>query len=98
MKEKLNQFMEQIKLFWNKTSIFKRVLYISMTILLIVGIVVITVLTNKHSFVPLYSNLSIQEVGQIKEELDTRNIQYEIVDNGTTIKVPEEHSQTLIVE
>src|SRR5699024_9565523 len=89
---------EQIKLFWNKTSIFKRVLYISMTILLIVGIVVITVLTNKHSFVPLYSNLSIQEVGQIKEELDTRNIQYEIVDNGTTIKVPEEHSQTLIVE
>lgn len=98
MKEKLNQFMEQIKLFWNKTSIFKRVLYISMTILLIVGIVVITVVTNKSSFIPLYSNLSIQEVGQIKEELDTRNIQYEIVDNGTTIKVPEEYSQTLIVE
>src|SRR5699024_11676002 len=46
----------------------------------------------------LYSNLSLNEAGQIKTELDTRNIPYELSDGGTTIKVPEKQSDTLLVD
>src|SRR5699024_4099313 len=49
-------------------------------------------------YVPLYSNLPIEETGQIKEELDSRNVPYEISDNGNTIKVPEEDSEQLLVD
>src|SRR5699024_9069993 len=54
--------------------------------------------TSKTKYVPLYSNLSIEETGQIKEELDSRNVPYEISDNGNTIKVPEEDSEQLLVD
>src|SRR5699024_434805 len=49
-------------------------------------------------YVPLYSNLSLNEVSQIKAELDDKNISYEITEGGTTIKVPEKQSNTLLVE
>src|SRR5699024_402084 len=37
-------------------------------------------------------------VGQINEELDLRNVPYELQDGGTTILVPEEQSDQLLVE
>ena len=47
---------------------------------------------------PLYSNLSHQEVGQLKAELDERGITYELTDGGTSILVPEEQSDSLLVD
>ncbi|MEK1828741.1 hypothetical protein AAAC51_06060 [Priestia megaterium] len=53
---------------------------------------------NKDKFVPLYSNLSAQETGQIKAELDARSVPSEISDNGTTISVPEQSVDSLKVD
>ncbi len=55
-------------------------------------------LIPKKNFVPLYSNLSIQETSQIKAELDSRGVAYELKDGGTTINVPENQVDTLLVE
>lgn len=48
--------------------------------------------------VPLYSNLTPAETGSIKEALDAKGIRSEITDGGTTINVPKESVNTLLVE
>lgn len=98
MREKINQFTQQLKLLWMNSSKTKKAIFFSTAGLLIVLIAVITFFTSVNKFVPLYTNLSLQEVGQIKEELDTRNIPYELQDGGTTIEVPEEQSEQLLVD
>ncbi len=64
-------------------------------VLLIVGILFFSM---NSKFVPLYNNLSIQEVGQIKTELDARGVSYELKDGGTTITVPEQQVDSLLVD
>src|SRR5690625_1351258 len=98
MKEKLDQLMQQIKLLWENSSKKKKTLFFSITGFVILLIAVITLITSANKYVPLYTNLSLNEVGQIKEELDGRNIHYEIHNGGTTIKVPEDQSEQLLVE
>lgn len=48
--------------------------------------------------VTLYNDLSLQEAGQIKEELDARGVSYEITDGGSGIKVPEASADSLLVD
>ena len=45
-----------------------------------------------------YTAISPAETGTIKEALDAKGIDSEITDDGTTIKVPEEYVDTLLVE
>lgn len=98
MKEKLNQLKEQAKLLWQNSTKKQKVIFFSISGVLIVLIAVITILTSTTKYVPIYSNLSLQEAGQITEELESRNIPYELEDGGTTIKVPEEQSEQLLVD
>ncbi|MEI3604593.1 flagellar basal-body MS-ring/collar protein FliF [Pseudogracilibacillus sp. SE30717A] len=98
MREKLERFTQQIKLLWSNSSKKQKIAFISISSILVVLIAVITVITSSTNYVPLYTNLSVQEVGQIKEELDAKNIPYELEGGGTTIKVPEEQSEQLLVE
>src|SRR5690625_6326552 len=55
-------------------------------------------LATRTTMVPLYSNLTLQEAGQIKEELDIRGVQNEVSDSGTTIHVPEHMADSLLVD
>lgn len=98
MNEQMKKLIEQLKTIWKNSSKTAKVLFFSVTGILLVAIVVITILTTSKSFVPLYTNLSPHEVAQIKEELDSQGVPYEITDAGTSIKVPEEHSERLLVE
>lgn len=89
---------EQVKTFWvNSTRRTKAVLF-GIIAILVALIVTISLLATKVDFVPLYANVSLEEVGQIKSELEERNIPYEISDNGTTINVPEEQRQAVLVD
>lgn len=47
--------------------------------------------------VPLYSDLSLQEAGQLTEELDSRGVKYDLSNGGTTILVPESQADQLLV-
>src|SRR5690625_6548009 len=73
MKEKWNDFRKQMITFWQQASKRQRALYITGISLLIIAIITITIITSKKNYVALpYNNLSLEEVGQVKEELDSR--------------------------
>src|SRR5690625_3883611 len=98
MKENMMKFIEPINTFWTKrTKVQKGVFIGSFTIVLMLMIGV-SLITLNSKFVPLYSNLSLQEASQVKGELEVRGIPYEIENGGTTIKVPEEKIDTVIVD
>lgn len=98
MNEQLKRMNEQIKKLWEESSRRAKILFFTILSLVIIGIVTLSIITMSTSFVPLYTNLAPEEVGQIKEELDAENVPYEITDGGTSIKVPKEESERLLVE
>ncbi|WP_099158094.1 flagellar basal-body MS-ring/collar protein FliF [Virgibacillus ndiopensis] len=98
MKEKILQFKESAKTFWTNRSKSQKGIFLGSIAIVVALIIGITFFTTNSSFVPLYNNLSLQEVGQIKTELDTRGVPYELQDGGTTITVPEEQVDTLLVD
>lgn len=98
MKEKLKLNIEKIRSFWKERTNLQKGLIIGSLLLIVVTIAVTSVIAGKTNFVPLYSDLSPQETGQIKETLDSKGIESEISENGTMIKVPEEVVDTLKVE
>jgi flagellar M-ring protein FliF len=98
MNESLQKFINPLKEYWLSRSKKQRILMISMTVFVLLVAGLITFFITRTTLVPLYSNLTPSETGSIKESLDSRGIQSEIADGGTTIKVPEELADTLKVE
>lgn len=99
MKEKLLKWKESFTAFWRNRS-KQQMIYIGSAAGILIVIIGISfyMFSSNERFVPLYSNLSIQETSQIKAELDTRGVPYELKDSGTTITVPEDRVDTLLVE
>ncbi|MFZ3587925.1 flagellar basal-body MS-ring/collar protein FliF [Bacillus sp. DJP31] len=98
MNEKLQLTLNKIKQFWQNRSLAQKGMMIGSVLLLITLIFVVSMLSSKVNFAPLYSNLTAGEVGEVKAQLDGRGIKTQIADNGTTILVPEEVVDTLKVE
>jgi flagellar M-ring protein FliF len=98
MNEKIMKFTDTAKTFWSKRSKGQKGIIIGSSLAVIALIAVISLFATKSNYVPLYSNLSVQEVGQIKSELDARGIPYELQDAGKTILVPEEQADSLLVD
>ncbi|MBM7701863.1 flagellar basal-body MS-ring/collar protein FliF [Metabacillus iocasae] len=98
MNERLAIFKEKTKAFWTERSKFQKFSMVGgiLAVFLIIGLVSFFASTEK--LVPLYSNLSPQETGQIKAELDVRGIKSEISQSGTTISVPEQSVDSLKVD
>src|SRR5690625_428958 len=98
MRDFWENFNKKIKLLWIESSKTQKILFFSLLSFVVIVLSVISILSFSTKYVPLYTNLPLQEVNQIKEELDARNIPYELKDGGKTITVPEEKSEQLLVE
>lgn len=98
MNEKLLNLKNKSMDFWNARSKTQKTIIASSVGAFIVIMILVSIFAAKPDLVPLYSNLSPQETGQIKATLDSRGIKSEITDGGTTIKVPSELVDTLTVE
>lgn len=98
MKEKILKLKESANSFWKKRSKSQKGVFMGSIALVIFLIIGLAVFSNNTKLVPLYSNLSLEEVGQIKAELDTRGIEYALEDGGTTITVPELAVNNLLVD
>jgi flagellar M-ring protein FliF len=59
---------------------------------------VVTLFASNSKMVPLYKDLTLQETRQIKTELDTRGVPYELDQGGTSIMVPEGQAESLLVD
>lgn len=98
MKENIIKYRDATKAFWvNRTKKQKGVLVASVAIILIL-IIGLSLWASNTKYVPLYNDLSVQEVGQIKEELDARKTPYELSGGGTTVMVPEQYVDSLLVD
>ncbi|HET7522094.1 MAG TPA: flagellar basal-body MS-ring/collar protein FliF [Bacillales bacterium] len=97
MKEALLQYKDKGAQLWRKQTRLKKRIFIGSFALLVV-LILFVVMASKPSYVPLYSNLSPQETGQIKQTLDAKWIPSKILHNGTTISVPESQVDALKVE
>jgi flagellar M-ring protein FliF len=98
MSNKLKEWLSRFTLFWKeRTKKQKWMIIASLALFLLMAGAAIFFATRTE-FVPLYSNLTPQEAGQIKATLDQRGIKSEVADNGTTIKVPKELVNSLKVD
>ncbi len=98
MNERLVPYKEKLLEYWSaKSKSQKGLLVGAVVIVLILLIFLIAIMTSKNH-VPLYTNLSIHETGQIKERLDAMGVSSELTNDGTTILVPEQLVDNLKVE
>ncbi|MBS4203788.1 flagellar basal-body MS-ring/collar protein FliF [Lederbergia citrea] len=98
MKETLGKYIAGIKEYWASRTGNQKFILLGSLFTAIIFVVGIFYFTTKTTLVPLYTNLKPSETGSIKESLDAKGIKSEIADGGTTIKVPEENVETLMVE
>lgn len=98
MKDLLLKRLIVTKEYWQNRTKKQQIVFISAFVLLLAIIIMLTVLSTRTTMVPLYTNLKPSETGAIKEELDAKGIKSDITDNGSTIRVPEENAETLMVE
>lgn len=98
MNDKLVQIKNRLTQIWSNRSKLQKALIVGGGISFITVLILVAVFAGKPNLVPLYKDLSPQETGQIKENLDARGVQSEITNNGTAINVPEEMVDTLKVE
>lgn len=92
------KYMNNLKEFWNGRTKTHKLLIIGAVLLIVLAIALISFFTTRTTLVPLYSDLTPTETGQIKENLDSRGIKSEISAGGTSIMVPEGMVDTLLVE
>ncbi|SDJ72501.1 flagellar basal-body MS-ring/collar protein FliF [Sediminibacillus albus] len=98
MKQKFDIYKEKFTKYWGAKSSRSKGVLIGSILLVLFLIIGGSIFANKSNMVPLYNNLSLQEVGQIKAELDARGLPYELQDAGKTILVPEDQANTLLVD
>lgn len=98
MNEKLVSTKNKLNGLWQSKSKGQKTLLITGALLFFVLAGFLTYIISKPNLVPLYSNLSPAETGQIKETLDSKGVQSEIANNGSSILVPKEQVDTLMVE
>lgn len=98
MNEKLLAYKDKGIEYWKGRSKLQKGIIIGSVALLVLLIVLFVIFGNRTNFVPLYTNLTMQETGQIKAILDDKGIQSEVSADGTIISVPETEVNTLKVE
>lgn len=92
------KYIEKIKEYWNGRSKKQKMIVMGSILLFLIVISLSTFFATRTQMVPLYKDLSLSEVGTIKESLDSKGIKYEITEGGTTISVPEGQAENLLVD
>ncbi|MFB7155285.1 flagellar basal-body MS-ring/collar protein FliF [Lysinibacillus sp. NPDC056232] len=98
MNERLTKIKNDTSQFWTSRSKKQKIVMIGSVVGVIALAAVITLFATKITYVPLYKDLSTREIGQVKEELDTKGVKYELAPGGTSILVPEEQVDSLLVQ
>lgn len=97
MKERALRIKDKITEYWSERTLAQKLLISGGSVLVLALIITLSLFATKTDYAPLYSNLSPEEAGQIKETLDSRGIP-SIVTNDGTISVPEDKVNSLKVE
>ncbi len=83
--------LDQLKEFWKKLSVAKKVLLISSVLVSILGFVFLISWVQEPEYAILFSNLEAQDASKIVERLKEKKVEYKLTDNGRTILVPKQN-------
>ncbi|SER54898.1 flagellar basal-body MS-ring/collar protein FliF [Salisediminibacterium halotolerans] len=98
MNEKVLDYKKKTTEFWQSRTKKQQGLLVAAAALLLIVILAFSWMGSRTNYVPLYTNLTEHETGEIKAELDGRGIANEISADGTVIRVPEERADDLRVD
>jgi flagellar M-ring protein FliF len=83
--------LEQSKTFVNKLTLTQKIIFGSVLGVILIGLIIImSSAAPEEKMKVLYSNLSEQDAAKIVEQLDEKQIDYELEDGGQTILVKED--------
>ncbi|MDR7080064.1 flagellar M-ring protein FliF [Neobacillus niacini] len=99
MNQQIRDFKEKYIYFWNSVSKKRKFLYIGIFIAIIVALSLSIFFLSRSTYVPLFTTeMSQKEIGDIKAGLDQEGFtDYKLDRNGTTILVPQEDVDNLLV-
>jgi flagellar M-ring protein FliF len=98
MNEKLLFYKEKITTYWSERTNLQKGIIVGSFLLLFILLILVSMLGSRTNMVPLYTNLTFHETGEIKAQLDARAIPSEVTNSGTAINVPEALVDILKVE
>lgn len=97
MNERLNKIKTDSKNFWTSRTKNQKSVMIGGLVLIIALAGVITYFSTRTKMVPIFTDLSVSEVAQIKEILDADGTSYQLAAGGTNILVPEDKVDQITV-
>ncbi|SDN27913.1 flagellar basal-body MS-ring/collar protein FliF [Alkalicoccus daliensis] len=89
MKDQITNFKNSSMNFWQSRSKNQKGLIFGAFTFALLLIITFSWLGSQTHYVPLYTNMTMQEAGEVKETLDARGIANQVSADGTTISVPE---------
>ncbi len=98
MNDTLTTYKNKSIEFWQSRTTKQKGLFIGSVIFVVILLFMLMWLGSRTHYVPLYTNLTAQETGEIKATLDARGIDSEVNQDGSTIRVPEVMVDDLKVE
>jgi flagellar M-ring protein FliF len=84
----LQRFFEGIKNFLKRFSLTQLLLMAAIFVVCLVGLFFVSGVFKSATYGVLYSDLQIEEAGEITAKLDEMGIDYNLADGGRTIKIP----------
>jgi flagellar M-ring protein FliF len=86
----LRRFLAQLRTYWGGLSTARRAALAAAGVGVFLALGAVAYLSPSSALVPVYSNLDLSEVGAMKAALTAANIKSDVVDQGTTLRVPPE--------
>lgn len=98
MNDRIKKMTSDITAFWKSRNKKQKGTMIGSVIAVIFVAAIITFFSTRTDFVPLYKDVAPSEVGRIKETLDTQGVPNKIAPGGTSILVPANQVDSLLVQ
>ncbi|MEK5039553.1 flagellar basal-body MS-ring/collar protein FliF [Sporosarcina sp. FSL K6-3457] len=97
MNERMAKIRTDVKEFWSGRTKKQKITYVGSAAAVILFAAFLTFYLSKTNYVALYTDVSRAEIGRIKEQLDSQGVSSKIAPGGTSILVPQERVDDLLV-
>jgi len=88
MAEFLSKLWQQFNNFWTKTTPLQKIKIGIIVIAALASIILLVIFTSQPEYVPLFTNLNLNDAGEIIAKLEELKIPYKISNEGTSVLVP----------
>ena len=83
-------YLGKMRQLWSKTNLTQRIFIGGLSVAVILSFLFMVYWLNSPDYTVLYTNLYPEDANKIVEILKSEKISYKLMDNGSTIMVPEQ--------